>query len=85
MATPWDDTIKRLIALNPAAFLRLFLPDARFIESLPTKLQQEESEMDSLFLTAIKSDPMPVNFEVQAYYDPQMPERLLRYNNIIGL
>lgn len=80
MAKPWDDTIKRLITLNPAAFLRLFLPDARFIEVLPTKLQQEESEMDSLFLIEVKRDSMLVDFEVQAYYDATMPERLLRYN-----
>ncbi len=85
MAKPWDDTIKRLIALNPAAFLHLFLPDAQFIEALPTKLQQEESEMDSLFLTEVKRDFMLVNFEVQARYDSEMPERLLRYNIITSM
>ena len=85
MAKPWDDTIKRLIALNPAAFLHLFLPDAEFIEALPTKLQQEESEMDSLFLTEVKRDSMLVNFEVQARYDSTMAERLLRYNIITSM
>lgn len=41
MAKPWDDAIKRLIHLRPEAFVRLFLPEAHFIEALSPKLRQE--------------------------------------------
>ncbi|HLH60810.1 MAG TPA: hypothetical protein VKV20_03925, partial [Ktedonobacteraceae bacterium] len=82
MAKPWDDAIKRLIHLRPEAFVRLFLPEAHFIEALPPKLRQEEMEMDNLFRTEFQHHPLLMDVEVQTRYDARMPERLLRYNII---
>src|SRR5579875_1358402 len=80
MATPWDDTIKKLIFTNPAAFVRLILPQARFIESLSPLLKQETLEMDGLFLIELDGQLFLLHIEFQTYYDAQMAERLLRYN-----
>lgn len=49
----WDRLIKKLIRLNPQAFIDLFLPGAIFLRFLSVGLNEvdeEELEMDILIL-----------------------------------
>src|SRR5947209_5100969 len=83
---PWDDALQSLVRANPEAFIRLALERARFKQQLPRKLKTWKLEVDALVLVTVQEEgtgaeeDMLVDFEFQTYNDPDMPERLLRYN-----
>src|SRR5205085_6383189 len=74
------------VRANPEAFIKLVLEHARFKQQLPRKLKTWKQEVDGLVLVTVEEEgtglekDMLVDFEFQTYNDPDMPERLLRYN-----
>lgn len=80
MAKPWDDTLKKLIRLDPPAFVSFLLPQAHFIAERSYVLEQEELEMDGLLEVETNAKRMLLHIEFQAYHDKKMAGRLLRYN-----
>jgi predicted transposase YdaD len=67
MAKPWDDSLKKLVYADPQAFVSWFVPGASFIGARPHELKNWTLEVDALL-------------EVKVDGDPEMAERLLRYN-----
>lgn len=83
MPKNWDITLRKLVRAQPQAFLKFVLSDAQFVRQLPDKHGDIQLEMDGLFLAEEGSENVLVNVELQAYYDPKMAERLLRYNVLL--
>jgi len=61
----------------------LFLPDARYIQEQPQKLQSHPRTIDGLVKVEIDGKMMLVHFEFQTYNDSNMASRLLEYNILI--
>lgn len=81
MAKHWDPTFRELIRTNPQAFLTWVLPQATLIKQLPDKLSDVLIEVDALIHARLgNNEEVMVNLEIQTYNDPEMAERLLRYN-----
>jgi predicted transposase YdaD len=80
VAKPWDDTLKHLIRTDPQAFVQWLIPHAQYTLERPSKLEQEDLEVDALLEVIIEGQLMLLHIEFQTYYDPTMDERLLRYN-----
>ncbi len=77
---PWDDTFKKLIRIQPEAFVQWLSPKAHFLQELPHTLEQEDLHVDGLLQVEIVGQPMLLHIELQTYPDTQMAERILRYN-----
>ncbi len=77
---PWDDTFKKLIRIQPEAFVRWLSPNAHFLQELPHTLEQEDLHVDGLLQVEIVGQSMLLHIELQTYPDAQMAERILRYN-----
>jgi len=80
MAKPWDDSLKKLVQADPQAFVRWFVPGASFIGARPHELKNWTLEVDALLEVKVSGEDMLLHLEFQTYGDPDMAERLLRYN-----
>ncbi len=88
----YDSQCKRLFHNNPEAFLKLFEPDAIFLQALPEGLElvhkpgepnEEAQSVDCLTLAMIDELETLVLIEWQTHNDYQMGDRLLEYNRRI--
>jgi predicted transposase YdaD len=80
MAKPWDDSLKKLVHADPQAFVSWFVPGASFIGARPHELKNWTLEVDALLEVKVDGEDMLLHLEFQTYSDPDMAERLLRYN-----
>jgi predicted transposase YdaD len=83
MAQPFDITLKHLLEAHPADCLRLVgLPTTAPVEVIDADLATVIAEADKVFRV---KDPHPwlMHFELQASYDADLPERMLRYNVLL--
>jgi predicted transposase YdaD len=80
VAKPWDKTLKLLVHAAPHAFVRWFIPHAQYLREWPSKLSQEDLDVDALLELVINGQRMLLHIEFQTYYDATMADRLLRYN-----
>src|SRR5215469_5066966 len=80
MAKPWDESLKKLVQADPQAFVSWFVPDASFTGARPHELKHWTLEVDALLEVQVNGQDMLLHLEFQTYNDPEMAERLLRYN-----
>ena len=80
MAKPWDESLKKLVQADPQTFINWFVPEAAFTAARPLELKNWTLEVDALLEVQVKGQEMLVHFEFQTHNDPEMAERLLRYN-----
>jgi predicted transposase YdaD len=80
MPKPWDDSLKKLVHGDPQAFVSWFLPEAVFTGERPYELKHWTLEVDALLEVKVNEQEMLLHLEFQTYHDPNMAERLLRYN-----
>src|SRR6266567_129605 len=80
MAKPWDDSLKKLVHADPQAFVSWFVPGASFIGARPHELKNWTLQVDALLEVKVHGEGMLLHLEFQTYSDPEMAERLLRYN-----
>ncbi len=76
----WDSTLKRLVHINPEAFVHWLLPEAEFIEEHPTEVESLKREVDALLTVMVRRKRMLLHIEFQTYNDSKMTDRLLLYN-----
>ena len=76
----WDSTLKRLIHVNPPAFVQWLIPNAVFLGEQPSELESLKREVDVLLEVMIDRQRMLLHIEFQTYNDTTMAERLLLYN-----
>lgn len=80
MAKPWDESLKKLVQADPQAFVSWFVPEASFTGARPLELKHWTLEVDALLEVQVKGQDMLLHLEFQTHNDPEMAERLLRYN-----
>jgi hypothetical protein len=80
MAKPWDDSLKKLVHADPRAFVNWIVADAHFTGERPYELKHWTLEVDALLEVTVNGQDMLLHLEFQTYHDPEMDERLLRYN-----
>ncbi len=80
---PWDSTLKRLLRVDPMAFVKWILPGAIFIKERPYELESEKREVDALLDVVVDGKLMLLHIEFQTYNDSTMAERLLLYNVLV--
>jgi predicted transposase YdaD len=76
----WDDSMRKLVRINPQSFLDLILPGAYYTRFLPEKLKNWQLEVDALLEAQFNDQDVLIHIEFQTYHDSSMGERLLRYN-----
>jgi hypothetical protein len=77
----WDETFKKWIQTDPQAIVSwLSNHKATFLQVFPGELNDVNLRMDGMLLVEIDGGKCLFHIEVQTYYDPQMPKRLIRYN-----
>lgn len=76
----WDSILKRLIHVNPPAFVQWLIPNAVFLSEQPSELESLKREVDVLLEVMIDRQRMLLHIEFQTYNDTTMAERLLLYN-----
>ena len=79
----WDSTLKRLVHADPPAFVQWLVPEAEFIEELPTQIESLQREVDALLSVTYNDHPMLLHIEFQTYNDPTMGQRLMTYNMLL--
>ena len=83
MAQPFDITLKHLLEAHPADCLRLVgLPTAAAIDVIDADLATVSAEADKVFRVNDRP-PWLMHFELQASYDVDLPQRMLRYNVLL--
>ncbi len=80
MAKYWDESMRKLLRIDPQAFVDLVLPQAQYVKLRSEQLKAWNLEVDALVEVVVENEPMLTHYEFQTYNDPTMPERLLRYN-----
>src|SRR5258708_170660 len=80
MAKPWDDSLKKLVHADPQAFVNWIVADAHFTGERPYELKHWTLEGDALLEVKANRQDMLLQLEFQTSHDPEMDERLLRYN-----
>lgn len=80
MPKQWDDTMKRLIRLNPQHFVSWILRGAQFREALSIELKNWTRETDFLLDVILDRLLMLLHIEFQSTDDADMAQRLLEYN-----
>jgi len=81
----WEESMRKLVHANPQAFIDLMLQGSqqrvRFTgHQRPEKLKNWQLEVDKLLGIEVDGQETLIHFEIETYYDSDMPERLLRYN-----
>jgi hypothetical protein len=81
----WEESMRKLVHANPQAFIDLMLQGSqqqvRFTgNQQPEKLKNWKLEVDKLLGIEVDEQESLIHFEIETYYDSEMPERLLRYN-----
>ena len=81
----WEESMRKLVHANPQAFIDLMLQGSqqrvRFTgHQQPEKLKNWQLEVDKLLGIEVDGQEALIHFEIETYYDSDMPERLLRYN-----
>jgi predicted transposase YdaD len=83
LAQPFDTTLKHLLESHPADCLRLVgLATEAPIDVIDADLATVIAEADKVFRV---NEPLPwlMHFELQASYDAELPQRMLRYNVLL--
>ena len=81
----WENSMRKLVHANPQAFIDLMLQGSQqqvwFTgNQRPEKLKNWQLEVDKLLGIEVDGQESLIHFEIETYYDSEMPERLLRYN-----
>jgi predicted transposase YdaD len=81
----WEESMRKLVHANPQAFIDFMLQGSlqrvRFTgNQQPEKLKNWQLEVDKLLGIEVDGQETLIHFEIETYYDSDMPERLLRYN-----
>src|SRR5258708_7874289 len=81
----WEESMRKLVHANPQAFIDLMLQGSqqrvRFTgHQQPEKLKNWQLEVDKLLGIEVDGQEALIHFEIETYYNSDMPERLLRYN-----
>ncbi len=76
----WDSLLKRLIHVNPAAFVHWLILGAEFLKERSQELESQKREVDALLEVIIDGQVVLLHIEFQTYHDATMAERLLLYN-----
>lgn len=82
---PFDATSKELLELDPAAWLEyvhIRVPDPDTIEVIDADLSTVTAEADKVIRIGGLS-PRIIHVELQASHDPNLAERILRYNVLL--
>lgn len=75
-----DQGIKRLLQIAPGDILRLALPGAEYVGTMPTEVATEaQLSLDTLFRIRYQGIECAVNVEAQAQGDPDIPRRCFAY------
>ena len=86
LAHPWDDSLRKLVHVNPQAFVHLVDPEAEYLHEINEKLKPLTREVDGLLLTQRKDGRQQlVHIEIQSTNDPTMGERMLIYHVLARL
>jgi hypothetical protein len=80
MPKPWDDTMKRLIRLNPQDFVSWLLYGAQYKGSVSIELKNWTRETDFLLDVVLEEQEILLHLEFQSTDDENMGQRLLEYN-----
>lgn len=80
MPKPYDDAMKKLVAVSPQDFLSWLYRDAVYERQLPYELNHENIYADGLIEARHNGKRMLVHLEFQSSYDQYIGERLLEYN-----
>jgi len=80
MPKPWDDTMKRLIRLNPQDFVSWLLYGAQYKGSVSIELKNWTRETDFLLGVVLEEQEILLHLEFQSADDENMGQRLLEYN-----
>lgn len=83
MPKPFDVTLRHLLEQYPTDWLRLLgVADAGTVEVVNPDLATLTFEADEVFRLS-EPDPWLLHLEVQASYDPELPDRTLVYNTLL--
>ena len=84
MSKPFDATTKELLESDPRAWLELLLGrQLGEVRILNVDLSTITTEADSVLLVQ-EAEPWVVHLEFQTSYDPDLPQRLQRYNTLVN-
>jgi hypothetical protein len=72
--------MKWLVRQNPQFLVSFLLPDAMFIGEVDRELQAPSVTADTLYRVMSQEEPIVLHVEFQSQHDPEMGERLWRYN-----
>ena len=85
MVKPFDTALKHLLEAHPADYLRLVdLPTNSPIDVIDADLATVSAEADKVLRINDRA-PWLMHFELQASYDGELPQRMLRYNVLLRL
>lgn len=77
-----DQGAKAVIQLRPADFIQQVLPDAEYQGPLETDVATEpQLVLDTLYRIRYHGIDCAIDFEAQATYDKEMPQRLFEYGS----
>ncbi len=79
MAGVWDSNMKRLVEINPQAFVTWLLGDAQVVQELPGHLNRA-IDIDILYEILLRGQRVALHIEFQRYRDTNMAERVWEYN-----
>jgi hypothetical protein len=79
-----DQGAKAIIQLRPADFIKQILPDAEYLGPLETDVATEpQLVLDTLSRIRYHGIECAIDFEVQATYDKDMPQRMFEYGSSV--
>jgi len=79
MAGVWDSSMKRLVGINPQAFVTWLLGDAQVVQELSGHLNRA-IDIDILYEIILLGQRVALHIEFQRYRDTNMAERVWEYN-----
>jgi predicted transposase YdaD len=87
MSKIWDDTLKRLFAVNPQDVVAWLMPGALLLADAPLELKYSTKtrHADALYKVLIDGQDALIHIEFQKRADPRMAERVWEYNVLATL
>ncbi len=79
MAGVWDSNLKRLVEINPQAFVTWLMGEGRVVRELSGHLNRA-IDIDILYEVLINGKRVGFHIEFQHYRDTNMAERVWEYN-----
>ncbi len=79
MAGVWDSNMKRLVGINPQAFVTWLLGNAQVVQELSGHLNRAV-DIDILYEVILDGERVLLHIEFQRYRDIDMAERIWEYN-----